>query len=181
MMLNMKNFNTEIEAYAVTLTSFVAAHDLPGEWFMSPDHIAIKASDGTAFDAIVRQFRPHTRQISCIDMDSRRLAAAQMTASIPIGTFGEVSLIEIMEPRPENVGSDVVGLEHMEFYYPHLERVQKMLKERGLGEKTRLQQNPGHAWVNIVLNEAGQELKINDSPLSVIIREEFETGKSYLL
>jgi predicted metalloenzyme YecM len=177
----MKKFNLQVKDYIQILTLFVNQKGLPREWFMSPDHIAIKAADAKDFEALIEEFRPHSRRISCIDMDSRRLAVALMNKSIPMGAFGKVELVEIMEPRPDKLGDDVVGFEHMEFYYPYLERVQEELQRRGLKDGIKLQRNPAHSWVNIVLNDQGQELKLNDNSLAVIVRQELEPGMSYLL
>jgi hypothetical protein len=175
----MKSFDVQVNDYAATLSSFVREYDLPAEWFAVPDHVAVKGADKADFEALVEQFRPLSERISCIDMDNRRLATAQLTGDILVGAFGAVQWVEIMEPRPEKVGKDVVGFEHMEFYYPHFDRVIDVLNQKGIAYE--MQKNPGHAWANIVLNEKGQELKLNDKPLGTTVFEELEDGRSYIL
>ncbi|CAN5457855.1 hypothetical protein BH10PAT3_BH10PAT3_6850 [soil metagenome] len=112
-------------------------------------------------------------------MDGRRLATTQLTGTMLVGAFGEVSWVEIMEPRPAKVGKDVVGLEHMEFYYPHFDRITDVLKKNMISYE--VQNNSGHAWVNIVLNNQRQELKLNDKSLGKTVQGEIADGTSYIL
>jgi hypothetical protein len=169
----------QLDNYAAELESFIATNSLPNEWFLEPDHIAIKGVDGTDYEDILESFRPVAKQITYIEMDGRRLGTANLTRPIVAGDLGSVSWVEIMEPRPERIGSDVVGLEHMEFCYPNFDEVTKVLRSRGI--EFEPQQNPGHSWINIVINDKGQELKINDRPLAVIVEEEIKSGLSKIL
>lgn len=170
----MENFEQAIADYAESLRAFVDEHELPSDWFKVPDHIAIKGANAADFEAIMNSFKPLANQLSYIEMDGRRLGTAQIISPITIGTFGSVSWVEIMEPRPEKVGKDVVGMEHMEFYYPHFDEVKAALTERNIPFEQ--QQNPGHAWINIVINNSGQELKINDRLLADAVTEEIQKG-----
>ena len=175
----MEKFREQVKKYEKLLAKFIADFDLPTEWFKVPDHLAVKGADTKGFEELIAQFRPLSEQLSCIDMDGRRLATAKLKEDIPVGKFGLVSWLEIMEPRPEKVGKDVVGLEHMEFYYPDFAKAIKVLKDRGINYT--MQENPGHAWINIVLNKQGQELKLNNQTLGYIVTKELATGESQLI
>jgi predicted metalloenzyme YecM len=175
----MKTFEEQTKEYAETLAKFVAEYNLPKEWFAVADHLAVKGADGTEFEALVEHTKAAAYQVSCIDLDGRRLATAKLKETIKVGDFGTVEWLEIMEPRPEKIGKDVVGLEHMEFYFPDFTTAEAVLKEKGIAYE--IQQNPGHTWINIVLNDRGQELKLNNKTLSDIVTEELKTGESYLL
>lgn len=170
----MNSFETDIQKYADSLETFVSQHSLPADWFRVPDHIAIKGADATGFEELMNTFQPLANQLSYIEMDGRRLGTAQLVSSMAIGTFGSVSWVEIMEPRPEKVGKDVVGMEHMEFFYPHFDEIKSVLADRGIDFEP--QENPGHAWINIVINDGGQELKLNDRLLTDAVTEEIKQG-----
>ena len=175
----MDDILEQVGEYEAELSQFVADNELPKEWFGIADHIAVKGADGADFERLVEVFKPQSDQISCIDMDGRRLATAQLTGNISVGKFGNVSWVEIMEPRPEKVGKDVVGMEHMEFYFPDFTKVSRVLDDRKV--QYEMQDNPGHHWVNIVINPKGQELKLNNKVLADVVGQEIKTGESYLL
>lgn len=178
----MDEFLEQVADYANILEGYIYFNELPDEWFVAPDHVAIKSADAEGFKLLVEQLREAAEQISCIDMDGRRLATAKLKEPINVGTLGEVSWVEIMEPRPERVGKDFVGLEHMEFTYPDFDEVARYLDNQGC--QYEFQKNPGHSWVNIPINGQDgryQELKINNRALGAVVQAEIEEGKSYLL
>ncbi len=165
--------------YANKLRAFINKFHLPNVWFDEPDHIAFKARDSYGYERLLKGFVPMSESVSYVEMDGRRLAAAKLTAPLAIGTFSSVSWVEIMEPRPEKVGKGFVGLEHMEFWHADFDKVRNNLDDARI--PYTLQSNPGHAWINIVLNEAGQELKINDRPLEFIVAEEIRNGEAHVI
>ncbi len=171
----------EINAYAAELQRFCEERNIPtnSDWFSEPDHIAFKAADTKDFDKLIESFKPLSSEISCIEMDERRLATARLISGLKVGEFGKVYVVELMEPRPEKVGNDVVGLEHMEFLYPFFSRVESTLELAGV--RTQRQGNSGHNWVNVVINPAGQEVKFNDKLLSETVAEEVERGETEVI
>lgn len=175
----MFEYEEEIERFAASLSAFIEQYELPDEWFKTPDHIAIKCADALDYVFRMEELLPDSAQTSEIEMDGRRLGTMQLTSPVTVGELGNVSWLEIMEPRPEKVGDDVVGVEHMEFFYPDFDAVTKLLDQYGVAYK--LEKNPGHTWINIVINEAGQELKLNDKLLGDTVQEEIEQGKARLL
>ena len=165
--------------YVQDLEELIDKYWLPAGWFETPDHIAVKCSNSIDFEDTLDWYKDKSAQLSLVEMDGRRLAAAKMFSSITIASLGSVEWVEIMEPRPEKIGRDVVGFEHMEFYYPDFEAIKDILKDRRI--KFEMQKNPGHAWINVVLNSAGQEVKFNDKPLSEVVAHEIETGQSLIV
>lgn len=172
-------FESELEAYGEELEEFIDMFWLPPGWFGEPDHVAIKCADRSDFESTLETFEDEAEEMSAVDMDGRTLAAVRLASSIAVASLGDVKWVEVMEPRPEKVGKDLVGLEHMEFTFPDFAAVRDLLGERNIAYE--VQSNPGHAWVNIVLNERGQELKLNNKPLSAVIEEELASGDAYLL
>ncbi|HTE21430.1 MAG TPA: VOC family protein [Candidatus Limnocylindria bacterium] len=177
--MDKTTFLQEAQKYVEGLRRFITVHELPGEWFGVADHVAVKGRDAADFEQLLKLFRPLAQQLTCIDMDGRRLATAWLKEPIAIGNFGSVEWVEIMEPRPEKVGKDVVGFEHMEFYFPDFVAIRAVLDHKGV--KYEMEQNPGHQWVDIVINQTGQELKLNNRTLADVIPEELASGKAYLV
>lgn len=170
----MFEYEEDIGLFAQTLGSFIERHELPEAWFKTPDHIAIKCADALDYAYRMEALIPDAVWASEITMNERRLGTLELTNPISVGELGAVQWIEVMEPRPERVGDDVIGLEHMEFYYPEFDEITQILTDRKI--EYQLQSNPGHSWVNIVINDQGQELKLNDKLLGDTVREEIEQG-----
>lgn len=171
------------DEYGKTLAAFVNAHRLPAEWFELPDHIAIKCQDRADFDEQIATIKAHkTGDITAVDLEgqNRTLASVFLTKAITVGGFGSVDLLEIMQPRPEKEGQDLVGFEHMEFTFPDFSAITAKLDDEGV-HYTLPDDNPHHKWVNIVLNDRGNELKLNNRSLSEIVAEETEKGENYVL
>ena len=175
----MNIIGQQIENYVRELEAFVSDNDLPRSWFEVIDHAAFKFASSSEFEDGVESFRRMSDQISSIRMNNRRLATAKLHMSLMIGRFGAVKWVELMEPRPEKIGKDYVGFEHVEFYYPNFNEVQEVLDNKGI--LYEMQTNPGHNWVNIVINSEGQELKLNDRTLGDIVTHELDTGQSSII
>lgn len=163
-----------LEAYARDLEEFIDRFVLPEPWFAEPDHIAVKCVDAADFDQTLKTFKDDAEHISYVEMGGRRLATVKLISSISVASLGDVSLVEVMEPRPEKVGRDIVGFEHMEFYYPDFDDVREVLKSRN--HPFEMQGNAGHEWVNIVINSRGQEVKLNNRTLADTVAHEANIG-----
>lgn len=172
-----QTFEQQVADYAAALHAFRAEYGLPGEWFAEPDHIAVKCADATDFDKTLAEWLPKAESLSYIHLNGRRLATAKLLGPIAVGEEGEVGWLEIMEPRPEKAGQDVVGVDHMEFMFADFDAVKALLAERGVSFTP--QENPSHRWVSIDAN--GHELKLNDLPLAAVVPEEIAEGKAVIL
>jgi len=175
----MNAMGQEIADYARELRAFIGQYDLPSNWFEVVDHVAFKYKDKAECEAAIKDFRKMSSQITAVHLNNRQLATAQLQLSLWIGDFGAAKWIEIMEPRPERVGQDIVGLEHLEFYYPNFGEITEALDSKGV--LYEIQSNPGHNWVNIVINSTGQELKLNDRMLGDVVAHELVTGESHVI
>lgn len=175
----MFEYEEDIEEYAQALRNFIEKYELPEIWFGISDHLALKCADGEEYDYVLQELLPDTTQISEVSLDGRRLAALYLTADQAVGTVGKVRWIEVMEPRPEKIGKDLTGIEHMEFYYPDFSEIGQILASKGIDFSE--QSNPGHAWINIVINNQRQELKLNNKLLADMVHDELQTGVAHLL
>jgi len=171
-------FHKELDIYLKSVSHFMYMNYLPESWFTKPDHIAIKAKDAAAYDAHVEFWKTKAvrNRICEIKLNGRRLGTVKLKEPMSVGPFGLISWLELMEPRPEKVGKDKVGIDHMEFYFPDFDEVLMILKDRVI--KAKKEKNPSHSWISVELHD-GQELKINDWPLAKIIPEEIKAGKAH--
>lgn len=170
---------SQIFAYGEELREFVDDHALPEEWFARPDHIAYKCSDDAHYDEVLRQAMDDAESLSFVTMDNRRLASAKLEKPVYIESFGTVEWLEVMEPRPERIGNDVVGLEHMEFYWSDFESAEEVLRDRGI--TFSLEGNPGQQWLSLVINDYGQEVKLSNETLAAIVQQDIEDGTAEVI
>lgn len=175
----MFEYEETIKNYVQALEELVAKYELPDTWFRAPDHLAITCADGLDYEYILQDLLPDAQHASEVNMDGRRLAALCLISPQPVGSFGKLSWLEVMEPRPEKLDNDLVGLEHMEFYYPDFSEICEVLQVNAIAYTQ--QSNPGHQWINIVINDQGQELKLNNRALAEIVSQELGEGIAHLL
>lgn len=173
----MSNFEARVAAYAEALEDFRVHYELPDEWFDRPDHLAIKCKDSADFEVAIEQWLPKSAELSYVHLNGRRLATALLLEPIAVGNLGTVEWLEIMEPRPEKVGLDPVGIDHMEFEFADFESAQEVLGEKGV--EFANQENPNHHWLSILAN--GYEFKLNDRVLADIVEEELTNGEATVL
>jgi predicted metalloenzyme YecM len=174
----MQRIEAQLPAYLDSLDEFIHDYDLPLEWFNQPDHIAYKCANSAEFDSVMRDMQTEAQQLSFVHLNNRRLGAAHLNLPLTVGDYGAVEWVEIMEPLPEKVGSDVIGLEHMEFYFPDFKAACAVLDEQGVSYE--MQDNPNHEWISIIINDKNQELKINNDTLAHIVEDEIEQGVATL-
>lgn len=183
-MTGMGQFKAEVADFAAAASEYIAQHSLPSEWFVEPDHIAIKCRDGEHFLETMDEFRVVSRAITYIHKSERRLGTAMLLSGISIGRLGKVDIVEIMEPKPEKVGRDIVGVEHMEFFYPDFTAAQAFLQmqatERGQEVPHELDLSNSVHQTLVLPFADGYEIKLNNRTLADIIPEEFANGEAIL-
>ncbi len=181
-MTGMSQFKAEVADFAVAASDYIAQHNLPSEWFVEPDHIAIKCRDGEHFIETMEEFRPVSRAITYIYKSERRLGTAMLLSGLSIGWLGKVEIVEIMEPKPENVGRDIVGVEHMEFFYPDFAAAQAFLQtqatERDQEVSHELDLSSSVHQTLVLPFGDGYEIKLNNRTLADIIPEELASGEA---
>ena len=147
------------------------------------DHLALKAEDGRDYEELLRIFSRISTRVYETLINSRRISVAQLKSFVGL-RFGDTSLgstrlLEIMEPRPEKAGQDLVGFEHIELVVPQLEGVRQELMLRG----SHFQEggNDYHQTVVLKINDNGQEVKFTNRPLIAIIEEQIKRGETAVL
>jgi predicted metalloenzyme YecM len=184
----MSNYLEQVREYGTAIGQFMVGRDLPHEWFEVPDHIAFKAEDSAHFERLVEEFRPQALgpKIPYVEMNGRRLASLQLEKPIPLIGFPEVEWVELMEPRPERVGEDTVGMDHIEFYYPNFTQIIDALhghnRVNDESDRIRYEQedNDSHAWISVSLPE-GREVKFTALPMRAVVRAKTDAGLTQYL
>jgi hypothetical protein len=182
------NFLHEINSYAADLERYISDERLPEEWFGNPDHLAIKAANARHFEDLIELFMKdnpaEVSKIYCSRVDNRRIASAFLAGHLAIGNLGEVNLIEIMEPRPEKIGHDKVGVDHMEFKPPH--RLSVIAEDLAAihGIIPAREPKSKHNTLSITFQPRGRgirEFKFTDSSLGPMVIQEYHANEANLI
>lgn len=166
--------NQELQLYHDAFESFVLGYQIPESLFKEPDHFAIKCANELDYLETCHEMAADTDASGMweLALDSRLLASAQLAGKVSLGGYN-FAWIEIMQPK---LGKETDGgfVEHTEFYFPDFFAAEHVLKQRGIDYSH--QENSGHAWLNIVIDEKGREIKLNNKPLAEVVKEEREQG-----
>lgn len=177
----MKSYLDQMDHYVRELENFIEAHNLPETWFAQPDHIAIKCADDMDYEDTMQEFKDDAEQMTEVRMHGRRLGTVKLISGVALGNFGDVRWIEVMEPRPEKIGKDIIGFDHTEFYVPGFKGILMTFNHRGI-HYVMPTDNPEHKSINVIINKVtDHELKFTDRSLADIVTSELRDGKSQLL
>jgi hypothetical protein len=163
----------KIDAYAADLEAWFEKYDL---WHLPgyADHFAIKVEDEIAFHRGVEEIKPYciekegiTPGLSIRKMQNRLIATALLKNPLHI-RFNPISCIEIMEPRPENKGKDVIGLDHLEFINVDFDGIQKLFNEKEIIYKIDLK-NGYKKTIITKINDRQEEVKFTDKTLAQVV------------
>ncbi len=169
---------TDTSKYAQELYMFFNESHI-GHFFHRPvDHLALKAADANQFDNWLEDILSTSTKLSFIISDSRRLATARTKDPIFFPGLGIIKTLEIMEPRPERVGLDLVGLDHIELLRP-LDAIEFHFRMYALPFKT--QENESHKTLVLQINKEGQEVKFTEKRLLDIVQDEILSGQATIL
>jgi hypothetical protein len=163
----------ELGDYAQKLSEFERrGNNLARRWLDEPDHVAIKAFNSRAYESLLAQVEAQMEvddNIIVAELNERRIATAFLTGGLAVGEFGEVHMLEIMEPRPERVGKDKVGLDHVEFLVTDLVGVQRHLRRGQVSFEHQV--NSSHEFVSVRFGESHEhEVKFTDTSLADIVK-----------
>lgn len=169
-----KDITCEVRKYGQTMMNFVRTSDFPEGLLGYPDHLMIKSTDASDFDKRVKEIGPWAEQVAFVEIDTRFLVAAQLLVPLMLTDHRPVQWVEIMEPKSPDGTVDFFGVEYAEFYYNDFNKAGLMMKKQKIPAEKRT--DGIHRWWNIRMNEAGQEVRITDKPLSEIIGRELDDG-----
>lgn len=162
-----------IDSYINDLKKWLNSHDL---WHLlgPSDHFAIKVPDEEILLLLVDAIKPHchdsvdgTPGLSIRKMDNRLVATGLLKNSIN-NTFNKIYCLEIMQSKPNNIGKDPIGLDHLEFINSDFEGVQIELKKKLVPYGVNIT-NGYKKTIIVKINKKGEEVKFTDKTLAEVV------------
>ncbi len=162
-----------LASYKKDLDTWVSEFGM-GLYMGSVDHFAVKVENEEKFEEMVLALKPYcidkqgeTPGLSIRKMHGRRIAVALLKTPIKFGD-NLVSCIELMQPRPESQGTDVVGFDHAEIVTSNLEEIETVLK--GTGSNYYVDEtNPYKEIVVSFVNSHKERIKFTNKTLAEIV------------
>jgi predicted metalloenzyme YecM len=174
-----ESLQTSADEYTAALKRFLDTQGLT-EYFIPPvDHLAVKATDAQDYMHYMELILPFSEEISYVPLNNRRLATAKLTNPISFGELGETVYLEIMEPRPEKVGKDFTGFEHIELLCKDFNAVESVLKAKNIPYE--MCENPEHRALVLKINDLGQEIKFTDKSLGQIVLNQVDRNEAVVI
>lgn len=166
-----------LAAYGKRLKEFAHSREIPDELLREPDHVMIKSANTADFAAVARGIHPWAEQVVFTEIDLRFLVAARLLVPLALTDNHYVGGVEVMESRSEAV--DFLGLEYGQFFVPDFKRAERLIRRRKIPFQSRADNH--HRWLQLPMNNEGQELRLSDKKLDEIIDEELAEGAAKLL
>lgn len=179
-MINPERLQELLLAYSEEAKLFFYAYGLANLVLDVPvDHVAIKALNRKVYDQYVQTYLPLSKMLSYEPVGPRDIACAELYIPLDAGTFGKVSLIEIMEPKPNTIATTHDLIDHIELLVPDLDPIKKALSDKGVTFK--VQSNENHTAVVIEITEWGQEVKFTNRSLLDIAEKQIASGSAKVI
>lgn len=172
--MKLVQLEQELQLYQEAFESFIHGYRLPEDFFKQPDHFAIKCADELDYLETCQEVAAQVGAAGIweLSINNRLLGSAQLAGRTSLAGF-DFGWVEIMQPRPGKE-TDTGFVEHTEFYFPDFFAAEHVLRQRGIDYSH--EENPGHAWLNIVIDNKGREIKLNNKPLAEVVIWEREQG-----
>ena len=177
-----EDINHLVGEYRQRLRYYVDSAGIPQSLLQEPDHMMLKAAGPVDFADKVREIKPWTdeAQVAFMELDWRFLAMARLAVPYAVTDSSYADWLEIMEPKSAE-GYDYIGVEYASFYFPDLKKAERKLNSRGVSTERILDQSRDWEWLNIVINQSRQEVRITDTKLVEIVEQELEDGSAKLI
>lgn len=177
---NQQQLQNDAELYATFLSAFIGTYKLDSLFSGKPvDHIAVKAAGLDDFERYLESITPFANLVVRSEVNSRWLVTARLIKAVNLGTYGPVSYVELMQPKPGSNPNGLVGLDHVEFVNPNFNQIDARLWQVKAGKK--LQSNSNHSAIVVVINSKGQEVKFTNTTLLEINQKEVKEGRAEVL
>jgi hypothetical protein len=134
---------------------------------LKPTAVGWKVEDRAEYDRLVAELHDKAGQVVETWMNGRWIAKLLLRdAELP----GDVRIIKVMMRRPGS--SDAVGLDHVDFYSPSIEEVEKKLTVESDLKWTRENNDiiAGYDWLSVWFDGTEAKLK-NDTVLDIVAAE----------
>lgn len=142
-------------------------------------HFAIKVENEKALYEVVEDIRPfcvnridNTPGLSVRKMHGRKIAVALLSTPIEFEDQ-QINCIEIMQPRPEVEGKDVIGIDHLEIINPNHDEIEKSFRDTEAGYYID-ETNPYKEIIVSFVNNKRQRVKFTNNTLETIVPIQIE-------
>ncbi|MBX4197250.1 hypothetical protein KW801_01690 [Candidatus Saccharibacteria bacterium] len=177
LVLPPSDISREITDYGRLVAGYVYHQNFPEVLLSDPDHVMIKSSDPADFDTKFKQLKPWTAEDRYFaEIDGRFLVAARFLVPLALIERRPVEWIQIMEPKSLDGTFDYFGVEYAEFFYQDFDKARLMLDKNKIEYSKKADED--HSWLNIRINNQGQEIRITDKLLAETIDSEVESGRA---
>lgn len=120
-----------IRKFVDELVGFRDQHKLSELFSSRVDHLAIKMADSNDYERCVKDILSICSLMTEAQLNNRRIATAKLEKKVNLTgssqSLSSVEYLEIMEPRPEKVGKDLVGIDHCEIDIESFPQLRKEL------------------------------------------------------
>ncbi|MDQ3239526.1 MAG: VOC family protein [bacterium] len=171
----VQKLQLDANAYLDELTTFLSKNNLTDLVLPPVDHFAYKLQDAPSYEQYLEQIAFYATSVKYIKINERRIATIILKDSISFKHLGQTSCLEVMEPRPQKVGIDFVGLEHIEVLCTNQDELAKKLIQRNISYD--LFKSPYHEAIVLKINTKGQEISFTNMPLNDVVALEGKSGK----
>jgi hypothetical protein len=177
--------NRAVEEYNLRLRQFADSADLPLALFEEPDHLMIKTADPVDFEQKVQEIKPWAKpwseegSLAFIEMDWRFLVAAQLLVPYVLHSR-RAGILEIMEAKGDE-GRDYLGVEYGTFYCNDVYKTQRIVNSSGIKSDVNVNEAHNWRWLNVPINNHGQEVRFSDTKIIEIVETELEDGTAKLI
>lgn len=179
-MITPERLEQLLPAYAEEAKLFFYSYGLADLVIDLPiDHVAIKALNRKVYDDYIKIYLPLSKQISSAVVNDRDLATTQLYEPLDAGTWGQVKLLEIMEPRPNAIATTHDLIDHIELLVSDLEAIKSALINKNV--EFSEQSNDQHSTVVVEINEWGQEVKFTSRGLGEIAQKQIQNGEAKIV
>ncbi len=171
--LTLETLVSKIEEYEGVLTEYLDVKGLRDLVPYKIDHIAVKLSDTSEYENFINDNLAFFASANYIQMNNRRITTVRLKNAIETTSFGSVFYLEIMEPKPEKVGTFKSGLDHAEIWVPNFDELEK---EFGLRDLEFVRSDNGHHRTLIFKMNDLWEVKFTDKTIEDTVKDEIESG-----
>lgn len=191
----VREFVLQFEAYNDSLQKFLQQHDLAAAVSaLQLDHLAFKCKDADHYRSVMTSLLQDKRVLEIFEIampDKRRISAVIFGEAPLVGVLWDPAahpgiencrLLEIIEPRPERVGADVVGIDHIEVLVKSEDELRTWeARLKRLAIACEIESNPRHKWLSAPLRPRRSELEFTNVPFMHIVKDELAAGHAVRL
>ena len=165
--------------YNRSLYQFVDSTSFPARLLLEPDHLMIKSASIKDFSEKARAIKDWCQFMAITEVDWRFLLAGHLVVPLTLGRESKVGWLEIMESKTSDGTAGHFGAEYAQFYYPDFGHAAKLIKDKRIPFKVR--RDSRQRWLDIQMNEQGQGLRVGNTRIVDVLRDQISSGEAKII